>query len=85
MNGEGHYCKTCRRHWSMNCDCKEESKSASAQGSKAHIKPAKDYGNKELIDLALQTHARACAFGSPELHDRAIEARIELLRRLEKP
>ena len=32
MNGEGHYCKTCKRHWSMNCDCKEESAVASNDG-----------------------------------------------------
>ena len=64
----------------------EYSKSASVRGSEARGKPVKDYGDKELIDLALQLHARACAFTTPELHDRAMEARIELLRRLrEKP
>ena len=86
----------CKRHKNLGykperCDdCNEidrpVSKSASVPGSKACVRPAEDYGDKELIDLALEIHARACVYQTPALHDRAIEARTELLRRLrDKP
>jgi len=44
----------------------------------------KEYSNEGLVSLALELHSRALAYGNKEQHDRAMEARIELIDRLEK-
>jgi len=45
--------------------------------------PPSAYSNEGLVDLALELHARSCKYPLAEnLHERAIEARKELLYRL---
>jgi hypothetical protein len=81
------YCKKHRTR-GMCFDCAKEKREASAVASNvvlsAELKPVKDYSNEGLVALALEIHARAVAYGTKELHDRAMEARIELINRLEK-
>ena len=60
------------------------SKSASVTGSDACLNPASDYTDKGLVQLALELHARACVYMTKELHDRATEAKLELLKRLKE-
>jgi hypothetical protein len=59
-------------------------KSASEIGSDAHFKPASDYTDEGLVQLALEVYARAATYMNKELHDRAMEAKQELLKRLKE-
>lgn len=88
-------CKNCKALWGAltgakpeppeHCQAEQtESNSASVPGSTAHIKPVKEYSNEGLVSLALELHSRALTYKNKELHDRAMEARIELIDRLEK-
>lgn len=47
-------------------------------------KPASCYTDEGLVQLALELHARACMYPNKALHERALEAKNELLGRLKK-
>lgn len=57
---------------------------AAMAGSDARFKPASDYTDEGLVQLALEVYARAASYMIKELHDRAMEAKQELLKRLKE-
>ena len=57
---------------------------AAMAGSDALFKPASDYTDEGLVQLALEVYARSVSYMTKELHDRAMEAKQELLKRLKE-
>lgn len=47
--------------------------------------PPADFGGEELVGCLMEVYARSCTYGTRALHDRWVELRAELLRRLALP